>query len=154
MARQSSPLILLTLKDLLMSEPTSSTAAGIAGWKLIGGAAGVAAGGAGLAAIVVMCMTPPRSAREWVVGIISTVVCSVAGGAYVLHKLGFSHLADDGPIGLAVLFGLCFACGLPGWALVRAVFTWFAKRAGKDIGELAAAAAADARAVVKPGAAP
>jgi hypothetical protein len=36
-----------------MAEPTSSSsAAGIFAWKAIGGAAGVAAGGAGLAAIV------------------------------------------------------------------------------------------------------
>lgn len=119
-----------------MSEPASSTAAGVAGWKLIGGAAGVAAGGAGLAAVVVMCMTPPRSAREWVVGLISTVVCSVAGGAYLLHWLGLSDLAAQGPLGLAVLFGLCFACGLPGWALVRAVFTAMAKREGQGIDQI------------------
>ena len=123
-----------------MGEPVSTTgaaaAAGAAGWKAIGGAAGVAAGGAGLAAIVVMLMTPPRSAREWAVGLISTVVCSVAGGAWLLAKLGFSDLASQGPIGLAVLFGLCFACGLPGWALVRWVFTWIIARRDATLPEV------------------
>lgn len=35
-------------------EPTTSTGAGVAGWKLICGLAGLGAIGAGLAAIVVM----------------------------------------------------------------------------------------------------
>lgn len=134
-----------------MAEPTSSGAAGFAGWKLIGGAAGVAAGGAGLAAIVVMLMTPPRSPREWAVGLISTVVCSVAGGSWVLHWLGLADLANSGPTGLATLFGLCFACGLPGWALVRALFTWLERRRDKDIGELVHDAAAEVRDVLPGG---
>lgn len=120
-----------------MAEPTSSSAAaGVAGWKLIGGAAGVVAGGAGLASAVVMLMTPPRSPREWAVGLISTVVCSIAGGSWLLHWLGMADLAATGPAGLATLFGLCFACGLPGWALVRALFTWLERRKDKDLGEL------------------
>lgn len=131
-----------------MAEPTSSGAAGLLGWKLIGGAAGFAAGGAGLAAVVVMCMTPPRSVKEWAVGLISTLVCSVAGGAWLLHWLGMADLAASGPAGLAVLFGLCFACGLPGWALVRAIFTWLAKRQSKDIAELAGDAAGTVRSIV------
>lgn len=133
-----------------MAEPTSSSAAGFAGWKLIGGAAGVVAGGAGLAAIVVMLMTPPRHAREWAVGLISTVVCSIAGGSWLLHWLGMADLAQAGPTGLATLFGLCFACGLPGWALVRALFTWLDRRRDKDIAELAHDAAAAAHDVLKP----
>lgn len=133
-----------------MAEPTSSSAAGFAGWKLIGGAAGVVAGGAGLAAIVVMLMTPPRHAREWAVGLISTVVCSIAGGSWLLHWLGMADLAQAGPAGLATLFGLCFACGLPGWALVRALFTWLERRRDKDLGELARDAASEVRDVIKP----
>lgn len=132
-----------------MAEPASSGAAGFAGWKLIGGAAGVAAGGAGLAAIVVMLMTPPRSPKEWAVGLISTVVCSIGLGSWLLHWLGMSDLAASGPAGLAVLFGLCFACGLPGWALVRAAFTWMIKRDGKDLGEIASDAANTVRDVIK-----
>ncbi len=48
-----------------MPEPTSSGVAGAAAFKAAGGAA---AGGALLSAIVVMLMTPPRSTREWAVG--------------------------------------------------------------------------------------
>lgn len=120
-----------------MAEPASSAgAAGLAGWKLLGGAAGVVAGGAGLASVVVMLMTPPRSPREWAVGLISTVVCSIAGGGWLLHWLGLADLATSGPAGLATLFGLCFACGLPGWTLVRWIFKWLDKRRDKDLGEV------------------
>lgn len=137
-----------------MADPTSSSAAAgaasAAAWKAIGGAAGVVAGGAGLAAVVVMCMTPPRSAREWAVALTSTVACSVGGGAYVMHRLGMADLALHGPVGLMVLFGSCFACGLPGWALVRAVFAWLAKRQDKDVAELVRDAADDVRSAVRP----
>ncbi len=125
-----------------MPEPTSSAsaaagAAGAAAWKAAGGLAGVAAGGAGLAAIVVMLMTQPRNPAEWATALISTVVASVAGGAWALHHLGLSELASTGPVGLAMLFGLAFACGLPGWVLVRAAFTWAHKRRDRDIAQLA-----------------
>ena len=131
-----------------MPEPTTSGAAGAVGWKLIGGAAGVAAGGAGLAALIVMLMTPPRSAREWAVGLISTVVCSVAGGAWLLHWLGMGDLASS-PLGMAVLFGLCFGCGLPGWALVRWVFTYIERRRDRDLGEVVQEAADQLRDAVR-----
>lgn len=124
-----------------MPEPTTSGAAGAVGWKLIGGAAGVAAGGAGLATLIVMLMTPPRTPREWAVGLVSTVVSSVAGGAWVLHRLGMGDLAKSGPVGLAVLFGLCFACGLPGWALVRWMFAYIERRRDRDLGEVVQEAA-------------
>jgi hypothetical protein len=55
---------------VIVPEPTSSGVAGAATFKAAGGAA---AGGALLSAIVVMLMTPPRSTREWAVGLISTV---------------------------------------------------------------------------------
>jgi len=94
-------------------------------------------------------MTPPRSPREWAVGLISTVVSSVAGGAWLLHKLGLADLAANGADGLMILFGLCFACGLPGWAIVRAVFNWLEKRKSMDIGELVSEARKDAEKVVR-----
>ena len=120
-----------------MSEPASSTAAGIAGWKFIGGMAGLAAGGAGLAAVVVMCMTPPRSAREWAVALISTVLGSICGGAALVQYLGLHAWATDF-IGMMALMGVVFACGLPAWAIVRWAFTWMAKRQDKDLGEVIA----------------
>lgn len=134
-----------------MTEPATSGAAGLAGWKLVGGAAGVTAGAFGLAAAVVMLMTPPRSPREWAVGLISTLVSSIAGGAWLLHLLGLADLASTGVLGLAVLFGLCFACGLPAWAVVRALFSWLGRREGKDLGELARDAADDVRSVLPGG---
>lgn len=118
-----------------MTEPTTSTAAGIAGWKAIGGVAGAAAGGAGLAAIVVMCMTPPRSAREWAVGLISTVVGSIAGGAAVIQHFEL-HAWMQSFVGLLSVLGIVFACGLPGWAVVRWIFTWLERRRDRDIGEV------------------
>lgn len=119
-----------------MPEPTSSTgAAGIAGWHAVGGAAGIAAGGAGLAAIVVMLMTPPRSPREWAVGLISTVLGSVCGGAAVITYFDLQRWMDT-PVGLVACLGLVFACGLPAWAIVRACFSWLIKRNHMDIAEL------------------
>lgn len=115
-----------------MTEPTSSAAAGIAGWKLIGGAAGAA----GLASLVVMCMLPPRSLREWVVGLVSTVVGSVCGGAAVVQYLDL-HAWADTYVGMVALIGLVFACGLPAWMLVRWAFTFMARRADKDLAEVA-----------------
>lgn len=122
-----------------MAEPASSSAAGYAGWHAVGGAAGVAAGGAGiasgLAAIVVMCMLTPRNRREWAVGIISTVVSSLCGGAALVQHFGLQSWMDS-YVGAVGLLGIVFASGLPGWALVRAVFTWIEKRKALDIGEL------------------
>lgn len=120
-----------------MPEPSSSSAAGIVGWKLIGGAAGAASIGAGLAAIVVMCMTPPRSSREWAVGLISTVVGSITGGAAVIQYLGLQAWMHE-PAGLVAVLGLVFAAGLPAWAIVRWLFTWIERRRDRDLGEIAA----------------
>lgn len=117
-------------------EPASSgTAAGIAGWKLIGGLAGMGAIGAGLAAIVVMCFMTPRDPKEWAVGIISTVIASMAGGSAVVQYLGIQHWVDS-HFGLMALIGLVFACGLPGWAIVRWTFNAIRKRDGQGIDEL------------------
>lgn len=94
------------------------------------------AGGAGLAAIVVMLMTPPRSKREWAVGLISTVLGSTCGGAFVVQQLSL-HLWLESYVGLVALLGLVFACGLPAWAVVRWSFTWMIRRQERDIGEIA-----------------
>lgn len=126
-----------------MSEPASSAAGGLFAWKAVGGAAGFAAGGAGLAAIIVMLMTQPRSPREWAVGLISTVVGSIGGGAAVIMHFGLQAWATSW-IGMVAILGLCFACGLPAWALVRWTFTWIIARQGKDLGEVVA----DARAML------
>lgn len=105
------------------------------GGKTAIGLAGGTAIGAGLAALVVMCMTTPRSPREWAVGLISTVMGSVCGGAAVVQHFGLQDWARD-YVGLVALIGVVFACGLPAWAIVRWVFNWIEKRQGKDIGEV------------------
>lgn len=121
-----------------MPEPaTSSTAGGVILWKAIGGLAGFAAGGAGLALLIVACMTPPRNVREWTVGLISTVLGSICGGAAVVQHFGLQSWAQDS-VGLVAILGLCFVCGLPAWATVRWTFNWMEKRKDKDIGEVVA----------------
>jgi len=118
-----------------MSEPITSSVAGAAGWKLLGGAATAGAIGAGLASIVVMCITTPRSPREWAVGLTSTVVGSIAGGSAVIMKFGLQSWAHD-PFGLVAMLGLVFACGLPAWSIVRWAFNWIEKRKDKDLAEV------------------
>jgi len=114
----------------------SETAAGIAGWKLIGGAAGVAAGGAGLATIVVMCMTRPRSDAEWVVALITTLLGSVCGGAFVISYFNL-HTWMNNWIGLVAVLGIVFSCGLPAWAIVRWTFNYINKHHDSSIDEIA-----------------
>jgi hypothetical protein len=124
------------MKAQTMSEPISGTAAGVAGWKLIGGAAGAGAIGAGLASVVVMCAMTPRSPKEWVIGIISTVVASTGGGAAAIQHFGLQSWSNT-YIGLVAMIGLVFACGLPGWAIVRWLFNYIAKRQNADLAEVA-----------------
>ena len=107
-------------------EPNTS-GAGLAAWKAIGGLAGMGALGAGLASVVVMCLLRPRTGAEWAVGLISTVMGSIGGGAAVIMHFDLVHWAQH-PIGLVALLGLTFACGLPAWAFVRWGFNYFDQR--------------------------
>ena len=106
-----------------MPEPTSSGVAGAAAFKAAGGAA---AGGALLSTIVVMLMTPPRSTREWAVGLISTVVTGIGGGAIAVQYFGLQEWVES-VTGLVALGGLIFGCGLLGWAIVRWIFNFIEK---------------------------
>ena len=124
------------MKEQSMSEPISGTAAGVAGWKIIGGLAGMGAIGAGLAAFVVMAMTKPKSDQEWRVALVSTLVGSIGGGAALVRYLGIQHWAQD-PFGIVAMLFLSFACGLPAWALVRALFLYIDRRRGADLVEIA-----------------
>lgn len=118
-----------------MSEPISGAAAGVAGWKFIGGLAGVGGIGAGLATYVVMTMTKPKTDQEWHVALITTIVGSICGGSALASYMGWGHWADTG-IGLMGLMGVCFACGLPSWLIVRALFAYIDKRRDADITEI------------------
>lgn len=116
-----------------MPEPTSSGVAGAAAFKAAGGAA---VGGALLSTIVVMLMTPPRSTREWAVGLISTVVTGIGGGAMAVQYFRLQEWVDS-MIGLVALGGLIFGCGLPGWAIVCWVFNFIEKNRDAGIDEVA-----------------
>lgn len=116
---------------LTMSEPGPLTAAGgVALYKL--GAFGFVAA---LAAIVVMAMTLPKTPREFVVALISTVVSSIGGGAFVIRWLEIGHWAQD-DVGLIGLMGVVFVCGLPAWVLVRALFAWSESKKDRQITEI------------------
>ena len=85
-------------------EPTTSTgAAGMVGWKLIGGLAGLGAIGAGLAAIVVMCVMTPRDPKEWAIALISTVIASVCGGSLSLMDAGVPIKAPVAGIAMGLI---------------------------------------------------
>lgn len=114
-----------------MAEPSSSAVGGFAAYKLA-----VAFGlPAGLAAIVVMLWIQPKSPREWAMALISTVVSSLCGGAAVVQHYGIASWGDS-YVGLVAVAGIIFACGIPGWVVVRAAFAWAEKRKGKDLAEL------------------
>lgn len=108
--------------------------ASAAAFKAVGGASAVVAGGASLAPIVVMLMTPPRSPREWSVGLISSVVSSIGGAAAIEH-FGL-HQWVTSPIGLCAMGRLIFACGLPGWAIVRWVLNFIDRNRDASIDEI------------------
>lgn len=120
-----------------MSEPITTGVAGFAGAKAFG-ALGL---GAAFAAVVVMIMTLPKTGREWAVGLISTVIGSIAGGAYVIVKYDLLHGVGQGDdintvLQLCSVLGVAFACGLPAWSIVRAAFLYMERHRTKDLGEL------------------
>lgn len=118
-----------------MSEPISGAAAGVAGWKLLSGLAGMGALGAALAAFVVMSLTPPKDVKEWRVALACTIVGSIGGGATLVRYLGIQTWVED-PVGMVAMLAMVFACGLPAWALVRALFAYLNKRKDADITEI------------------
>jgi ABC-type uncharacterized transport system permease subunit len=81
-------------------------------------------------------MTPPRTHREWAVGVISTVVTGIGGGAIAVQYFGLQEWVDS-VTGLVALGGLIFGCGLPGWAIVRWVFNFIEKNRDAGIDEVA-----------------
>lgn len=119
-----------------MSEPISGTAAGIAGWKVLGGLAAGTGIGAGMAAFVVMSMTKPATDKEFRLALACTLAGSMLGGAALIKYLGVERWADD-LLGLAGMGGLMFACGLPAWALIRALFLFLDKRRDADLMQIA-----------------
>ena len=88
-----------------------------------------------LVAAVVLMTRMPRSPQEWAVGLICTVVSSLAGGSFIIVKFALhSWVADIW--GMITLGGFFFVCGLPGWAIVRWIFNYIDKQEGKTIIEV------------------
>ncbi|MCY1531305.1 hypothetical protein D9M68_665260 [compost metagenome] len=59
--------------------------------------------------------------------IVSTLVGSLCGGAFVVRWFELSHWAND-DVGMIALGGVIFSCGLPAWVLVRAWFHYAERR--------------------------
>lgn len=93
--------------------------------------------GGALATIVVMCAKRPRTAGEWVIALITTLVASFGGGAYVLLKYNLLREAH-GLLDVFAIIGIVFACGLPGWLTVRLFFNQMnkAEAEGKGLVEI------------------
>lgn len=123
------------MKEKSMSEPISGTAAGLFGWKALGGLAGAAGIGAGFASYIVMTTTKPKDDREFRAAISSTIAGSLFGGAAAIKYLAIEGWAHD-PIGLMGMGGVMLSCGLPAWLLVRALFKYMEKKKDADIAEI------------------
>lgn len=82
--------------------------------------------------LVVIMTRMPRTRQEWVVGLITTVVSSLAGGSFLIVKYQLHAWGAD-VYGMMALGGFYFACGLPGWAIVRWVFNFINQREGATI---------------------
>lgn len=109
-----------------MTEP-ASTAGGLALTKLL-----FPGLGAVLVGIVVMVMTRPKAAREWVVALISTLAGSLFGGAALIQWLGIADwgLTFEGQVALGAFY---FGGGLPAWVLVRGWFAYAEASKGRSL---------------------
>lgn len=90
-----------------------------------------------LSYLVVIMSRMPRTREEWVVSLITTIVGSIAGGAFIIIRFGLQQYANDW-FGLCVLGGIIFASGLPFWAIARWTFTYINKQENADITEVIA----------------
>lgn len=108
-----------------MSEPVSTTA-GVYGAKFA-----ISSGfGAFVATVIVMAMAYPKTKREFVAAMFSTLAFSVFGGAAAIEYFNFQAWG-------LVAQGLAFVvCGLPAWVAVRAFFAWSESNKGASIVEL------------------
>ncbi|HAV5966060.1 hypothetical protein WKH78_07245 [Acinetobacter baumannii] len=114
-------------------EPVSTS--GLTALLKFYGFAIVVALAASLVVAVVLMTRMPRSPQEWAVGLICTVVSSLAGGSFIIVKWGLHEWVTD-IWGMIALGGFFFVCGLPGWALVRWIFNFINKQEGKTIIEV------------------
>ena len=116
-------------------EPVSTSGFGLTALLKFYGAAIMVTLAVALVAAVVLMTRMPRSPQEWAVGLICTVVSSLAGGSFIIVKFALhSWVADIW--GMITLGGFFFVCGLPGWAIVRWIFNYIDKQEGKTIIEV------------------
>ena len=116
-----------------MAEPTSTGLAATGFYKL-GTALGL---GVPFAAALVMIMQHPQSKREWAAALLATIAFSLFGGALVVQYFNLTSWLSLGFTGIVAVSGIIFACGLPGWVLVRAFFKYAERSKDKDILEIA-----------------
>lgn len=116
-----------------MAEPVTTT--GTAAFLKVYGVAIIVFLAAALISLVVMAIRPPRNPQEWAVGLICTVVSSIAGGSFFIVKFGLHDWVND-IWGILAIGGFFFACGLPGWFLVRVTTNFMAQRESKNIVEV------------------
>ena len=77
-----------------------------------------------------------RHALIPVVTILALRIGFVLGGAITVEHFQLHHWAFS-TVGLCALGGLMFACGLPGWAMVRWVFNFIGQRRDASIDQVA-----------------
>lgn len=118
-----------------MAEPVSSGVGAAALFKLYGLLA-ILSVAASLAYLIVVMTRMPRTRKEWVVSLVTTLVGSIAGGSFVVQKFGMHEWALNW-FGMCALGGIIFCCGLPFWAVVRWTFNYIEKKEGSDIFEVA-----------------
>ncbi|ENZ1199059.1 TPA: hypothetical protein ACV20N_000427 [Acinetobacter baumannii] len=116
-----------------MAEPIS-TAGATAFFKIYGMAIVVILSTA-LIALVVMMIRMPKNPQEWAVGLICTVVSSITGGSFFIMKFGLHEWVNN-VWGVLALGGFFFACGLPGWFIVRITTNFINQRESKNIVEV------------------
>lgn len=116
-------------------EPVTTSSFGMGAVLKFYGAAIMVTLAVALVAAVVLMTRMPRSPQEWAVGLICTVVSSLAGGSFIIVKFALHAWVTD-VWGMITLGGFFFVCGLPGWAIVRWIFNYIDKQEGKTIIEV------------------
>ncbi len=88
-----------------------------------------------LATVVVMMMTQPQTAKEWLSAIISTVMCSLGLGSFIVVKhIGIDHIHTW--FDMTQVGAIMFMSGLPAWLIVRGLFLFGEKSKDKTLVEM------------------
>lgn len=114
-----------------MAEPVSSGVGAAAIVKLYG-LITILSIAASLAYLIVVMTRVPRTRREWVISLVTTLVGSIAGGSLVVQKFSL-HDWSTNWFGMCALGGIIFCCGLPFWAIVRWSFNYINARENATI---------------------